>query len=51
MASVVAEGAEFAGERGSDSEFWRINYAKYHKKREPLTAPLLLLGFGFRTRA
>jgi len=51
MASVAAEGAEFAGERGPNSEVSRINYAKYHKKWEPLAAPILLFGFGLRTLA
>jgi hypothetical protein len=32
MASVIAEDVAFAAERSSDSELWRINYAKYHKK-------------------
>ncbi len=47
----TAEGAEFAGELWPGSELSRINYAKYHKKGEPLAAPLLLFGFGFRNLA
>ena len=48
---LPADGAEFAGERWPSSELSRINYAKYHKKREPRAAPLLLIRFSLRTRA